>query len=135
LDAGYNLARWLGRDASDAEDVVRALVDPLAEDAIRRALGDWLRSEGWEAQIRWSQERGIDVEAQRGDQRWTPRCLVCNCALHAALGKTVKYSSRRWQILRLGLSHGRVELQVACRRTDQERQCGRLGQMMKSVPA
>ena len=70
LDAGYNLARWLARDAQDAEDVVqdaclRALryIDSLHGDGrawfltiVRRAFYDWL-ARNRPAALVWDEER------------------------------------------------------------------------------
>ena len=44
--------------------------DVLSEDAIKRALLDWLRSQGWTTTVAWARIPGIDIEARRGVERW-----------------------------------------------------------------
>ena len=44
--------------------------NPLSEDRIKAVLKDWLENQGWQTQIAWGKERGVDIEAIRGDQRW-----------------------------------------------------------------
>jgi hypothetical protein len=42
----------------------------LSEDAIKGALERWLQDQGWKTRIAWGKERGIDIEARRGSERW-----------------------------------------------------------------
>jgi hypothetical protein len=44
--------------------------DSLSEDFVKRAVGDWLRGQGWEVKIAWGGERGVDILAQRSTDRW-----------------------------------------------------------------
>ncbi len=41
-----------------------------SEDDIKRALHDWLTAAGWQVKVAWGRERGIDIEAVRGNERW-----------------------------------------------------------------
>lgn len=45
-------------------------VEALSEDEIKRVLESFLKSGGWEVQVAWGKERGIDIEAFRGTHRW-----------------------------------------------------------------
>jgi hypothetical protein len=42
----------------------------LAEDDVKRAMGDLLQSWGFAVTIAWGRSRGIDIEARRGAKRW-----------------------------------------------------------------
>jgi len=44
--------------------------DPLSENSVKRAVGEWLKKQGWEATIRWDRDPGIDIEAHRSADRW-----------------------------------------------------------------
>ena len=44
--------------------------DPLSEDSIKVVLVGWLDSHGWKTRVAWGRTRGIDVDAQRGRERW-----------------------------------------------------------------
>lgn len=45
-------------------------VEALSEDEIKAVLEKWLSAEGWESKIAWGKERGIDIDARRGLERW-----------------------------------------------------------------
>jgi hypothetical protein len=42
----------------------------LSEDDLKRNLQAWVDAAGWQVQVIWGRGRGIDIEAQRGGQRW-----------------------------------------------------------------
>ena len=42
----------------------------LSENDLKRKLQEWLESAGWQVQVIWGRAAGIDIEAQRGGQRW-----------------------------------------------------------------
>lgn len=44
--------------------------ESLSEDFVKRAVGAWLRSQGWEVKIAWGGEHGADILAQRSADRW-----------------------------------------------------------------
>ena len=44
--------------------------DPLSEDSLKRALDSWFKAHGWRTKIAQGQAPGIDVDAQRGSERW-----------------------------------------------------------------
>lgn len=44
--------------------------DDLSEDRLKHHLCDWLRSRGWQTRVAWARERGIDIMATRGDEKW-----------------------------------------------------------------
>jgi hypothetical protein len=44
--------------------------DCLSEDSAKLHLKGWLESEGWRATVAWRNERGIDIEAFKENQRW-----------------------------------------------------------------
>lgn len=45
-------------------------VEALSEDEIKLVLNDWLQSAGWTTQVAWGKRPGIDIAANRGQQRW-----------------------------------------------------------------
>lgn len=45
-------------------------LDFLSEDFIKKAVGDWLRNQGWKVEIAWGGERGVDILAQRSKDVW-----------------------------------------------------------------
>lgn len=49
--------------------VVPAAEGP-SEDDLKRSLVRWLEGAGWTARVAWAKERGIDIEATKGDDRW-----------------------------------------------------------------
>jgi hypothetical protein len=44
--------------------------EDLSEDRLKHHLREWLRSTGWEAEVAWGHERGIDIKAVRDERRW-----------------------------------------------------------------
>lgn len=44
--------------------------DTMTEDEVKEHLVRWLRADGWDAQIAWGKQRGIDIDARRGAERW-----------------------------------------------------------------
>jgi hypothetical protein len=41
----------------------------ITEDAVKEAVKRSLEAAGWTVLVRWGRERGIDIEATRGDER------------------------------------------------------------------
>jgi hypothetical protein len=44
--------------------------EPLSEDAVKQHLKTWLETRGWNVQIMWAKERGIDIDASKDSRRW-----------------------------------------------------------------
>lgn len=44
--------------------------DRLREDALKYAIGNWLKGQGWTVQTAWGARHGIDVDARRATERW-----------------------------------------------------------------
>ena len=44
--------------------------EDLSEDRLKHHLRAWFRSNGWEAEIAWGHERGIDIKAVREKETW-----------------------------------------------------------------
>lgn len=42
----------------------------LQEEDIKHVLCDHLTKEGWTVQVAWGHSRGVDINAQRGDEQW-----------------------------------------------------------------
>lgn len=42
----------------------------LSEEEIKRFLDGRLRADGWQTQVAWGKERGIDIDATRATERW-----------------------------------------------------------------
>jgi len=49
----------------------------MSEDEVKRAVADWLEAAGWSVVVRWGRERGIDIEARRGGERWVIEAKGC----------------------------------------------------------
>jgi hypothetical protein len=49
----------------------------LSEDEVKQHLQRWLQGQGWTCRIAWGKERGIDVEATRGEERWVIEAKGC----------------------------------------------------------
>lgn len=49
---------------------VTASGEDLSEDKLKHHLREWFRSNGWEAEIAWGHERGIDIKAVRDKEIW-----------------------------------------------------------------
>ncbi len=43
---------------------------PLQEDDIKQILSDHLTKNGWNCKIAWGHQRGIDIDATKGAERW-----------------------------------------------------------------
>ncbi len=41
-----------------------------SEDEVKRALRDWLESQGWSTKVAWGKAHGVDIEASRDGKRW-----------------------------------------------------------------
>ena len=44
--------------------------EDLSEDKLKHHLREWLRSSGWEVEVAWGHERGIDIRGFRDGKRW-----------------------------------------------------------------
>jgi hypothetical protein len=49
----------------------------LSEDEVKRAVEAWLVGSGWRTAVKWGKSPGIDIEAQKGDQRWIIEAKGC----------------------------------------------------------
>jgi len=45
-------------------------VEALSEDEIKQCLEAELRRQGWETEVAWGNQQGIDIDARRGQERW-----------------------------------------------------------------
>lgn len=41
-----------------------------SEDKLKHWIREWLVSDGWEVEVAWARDRGIDIRAFRGGKRW-----------------------------------------------------------------
>lgn len=53
----------------------------ITEDEIKRAVAEYLVGRGWEVEVRWGRERGIDIEAYKETER-----LICEAKGQAPAG-------------------------------------------------
>lgn len=44
--------------------------DNLTEDRLKAVLENWLGASGWSTEIAWAKQRGVDIHAKRGTERW-----------------------------------------------------------------
>jgi len=44
--------------------------DNLTEDRLKEVLENWLGASGWSTEIAWAKQRGVDIHAKRGTERW-----------------------------------------------------------------
>ena len=51
--------------------------DGLGEYDVKKALVRWLARDGWTAKVVWGRQRGIDIEATRGSERWIIEVKGC----------------------------------------------------------
>lgn len=42
----------------------------LSEDKAKALLDKWLQADGWTTEIAWGRQRGIDIDAHKGNKRW-----------------------------------------------------------------
>lgn len=49
----------------------------LSEDEVKRLLSRWLEREGWTVKVAWGKERGLDIDAIRGEERWCIEVKGC----------------------------------------------------------
>ena len=45
-------------------------LDALSEDEIKEVLVEWLEKDGWKSKVAWGRTQGIDVDAEKGKNRW-----------------------------------------------------------------
>ena len=70
LLGNYPTDRQPAKGESLLGDVKRTDIDPLSEDSLKSSLVAWLNNQGWTARVAWGHERGIDIDAIRGTERW-----------------------------------------------------------------
>lgn len=51
--------------------------DKLSEDEVKAILETWLQGQGWSVDIAWGHQRGADIEAIRGGERWIIEVKGC----------------------------------------------------------
>ncbi|MCR9130422.1 MAG: MarR family transcriptional regulator [Alphaproteobacteria bacterium] len=51
--------------------------DGLSEDEVKAAIKTWLENDGWTVEVAWGRERGVDIIAQRGQERWLIEAKGC----------------------------------------------------------
>lgn len=61
-------SRTKGRDNS---------VNVLSEDEVKKRVVSWLESQGWNTRVAWGRNRGIDIEALKGEERWLIEAKGC----------------------------------------------------------
>lgn len=67
--ARYRLAR-MAYLPPDVDERPTAPPGPLlTEDRLKEAMVAWLESDGWTTTVAWGRQRGIDIDARRGDER------------------------------------------------------------------
>jgi hypothetical protein len=49
----------------------------ISEDDVKHSVEEWLTASGWQVVVKWGKTQGIDVEAQKGDQRWIIEAKRC----------------------------------------------------------
>ena len=54
-----------------------AKTSDMSEDQVKAAISVWLERDGWDVDVRWGRERGIDIEAHRGKERWVIEAKGC----------------------------------------------------------
>ncbi len=66
------------RSRSSAVDTrARTEAGKLGEDEVKEALVQWLARDGWTSKVAWGRQRGIDIEATRGGERWIIEVKGC----------------------------------------------------------
>ena len=49
----------------------------LSEDELKRIVKKHLEREGWQVEVAWGRERGIDIDARLGKKRWIIEAKGC----------------------------------------------------------
>jgi len=49
----------------------------LSEDDVKRRLKDWLEADGWQIEVKWGRDPGIDIQAKRGSEVWIVEAKGC----------------------------------------------------------
>lgn len=65
----YRLARHRDRIVAEAATPNGEILR-LTEDQVKTSVAAWLQAAGWSVQVRWGRDRGIDINARRGTERW-----------------------------------------------------------------
>lgn len=57
--------------------VAASETENLSEDQLKHILAKWLEDDGWKVSVAWAKERGLDIEAKRGNERWCIEAKGC----------------------------------------------------------
>ena len=49
----------------------------LSEDELKRIVKKYLERKGWQVEVAWGRERGIDIDARLGKKRWIIEAKGC----------------------------------------------------------
>ncbi|MEK5419512.1 MarR family transcriptional regulator [Paenibacillus sp. FSL L8-0708] len=72
LIGNYIIAKETVQKSSPLNQTKQVEIRPsiFKEDNLKQILKDFLHADGWETQIAWGRTPGIDINANRGTQRW-----------------------------------------------------------------
>lgn len=51
--------------------------DQMSEDDAKKALVAWLENDGWTTKVAWGKARGVDIEADRNNEKWLIEVKGC----------------------------------------------------------
>lgn len=49
---------------------VKKEIPVMSEDEVKQKVKDWLVTDGWKVSVKWGHDRGKDIEAKRGEEKW-----------------------------------------------------------------
>jgi hypothetical protein len=49
----------------------------ISEDQVKQHLKTWLEASGWHVPVQWGRDRGIDIDAKNGQERWIIEVKGC----------------------------------------------------------
>jgi hypothetical protein len=52
-------------------------MDGPSEDDVKRGVEAWLVASGWQVQVKWGRDKGIDIEATKDGARWIIEAKGC----------------------------------------------------------
>ena len=58
------------RNQSPVRKPTTRMDDSLSEDSLKEVLRRWLSSNGWDVRVAWRQTKGVDIQAEKGVERW-----------------------------------------------------------------
>ena len=69
------IGNYLPKDAPvsashEATEVKLKMDEPLTEDAVKRFLVNYLKSNGWTTKVAWGRAKGVDIRAKKNDAIW-----------------------------------------------------------------